>query len=212
MLVKGGTGHQRPMRSFRSVCRGLTLISTLISNHIPSKVWDEITYDGCYFSSMLVLKLVHVIKSDPIAFTITSLLTLGKRNALLVIVSPKNDPNAFLVIQNNAFSVIVFENRHLRRISIGTNVVTREVFGKIIVCIEWPRMLWILGYAHSIVLFRLKDALAIRVRCVSTQWMPALQNDPLFLHGLSFFPIFGWWVFPGTCLSVVVIIYTSKMF
>ena len=67
--------------------------------------------------------------------------TLGKRNALLVIVSPKNDPNAFLVIQNNAFSVIVFENRHLRRISIGTNVVTREVFGKIIVCIEWPRML-----------------------------------------------------------------------
>ena len=66
----------------------LTLISTWISNHMPSKVWDEITYpfsnfDGCivevwewisnfiphfydcYHLSMLILKLNNVSKMGP---------------------------------------------------------------------------------------------------------------------------------------------------
>ena len=64
---------------------GLTLITAWIGNHMPSKVWDEITYaflnfnvrtrmdkwfhpihyNGCNYLSMLGLKLNHVSKRAP---------------------------------------------------------------------------------------------------------------------------------------------------
>ena len=54
---------------------GLTLISVWISNHMPSKVWDEIihpfpdlngaTCNGWNYSSVLGIKLYHVSKRCP---------------------------------------------------------------------------------------------------------------------------------------------------
>ena len=122
----------------------------------------------------------------------------------------KNYPNAFLVSQNNAFSVIVFENRHLRRTSIGTNVVTQMLAKSLFAlnghgCCEHSGMhirlyffVWKMYWRYS------WDASLCNccLDCKMTHW---------FLYGLSSFPIFGLWVFPGTCLNVLVIIYTSEM-
>ena len=56
-----------PVASFTN--NGLTFIPAWISNHTPSKVWNEITYpflnqfyNGCYYLSMLGLKLIYVNK------------------------------------------------------------------------------------------------------------------------------------------------------
>ena len=58
-------------------------MSALLSNHMPSKVWDEITYpflnfhptfyNGCNYLSMLGLKLNHVIKRGPRRYETTAI-------------------------------------------------------------------------------------------------------------------------------------------
>ena len=67
--INGTWGESHTWGPFYS--HGLTLIPEWTSNHMPSKVWDEITYQflnlncGCNHLSMLWLKLSHVRKGGP---------------------------------------------------------------------------------------------------------------------------------------------------
>ena len=112
-----------------------------------------------------------------------------------------NDANALLMSQNIAFLVIVFENRNVHRISIGTNLHTQEVFCKLSACIGCPQLLCLLLYAYSIVIFIVIDVMAIRVRRVSRQLLSVLQNNLLICTWLSLFHVFGLWIFWRVCLK-----------
>ena len=125
----------------------------------------------------------------------TTIYTLGKRNALLaclVIVSPKK------MIQTLSCWAKITLSRWLF-VRIATFVVFQSVqmlshercLAKLFVWKMYWRSTWDASPRNCC------------LHCKMTHWC---------LYGLSFFPRFGLWVFPGTCLNVLVIIYISEMF